>query len=414
MGSRSGQHTRSGCPNCTRLDRFGMQTSELHATNSPAAPLRPGAPVPILLMVRELGLGGIERDVTKLALRLDRSRFTPSVATYKPEGPRYDELRNAGVPVLHLRFPSLLSPQALSAAARFAAFIRKHRIKIVHAFDPSSVFGVPLARLLGVPVVLSSQLGHRELHDPRTRKQLRYVDRWSDVVVVNCEALRTHLRSSHFVPMDQIELCYNGVDTKEFFPATAPRVSAVQGAPLVIGTVCVLRPEKGLDLLLDGFASVRHLMPGAKLLIVGSGPELERLQSHAGHSGLAQDCVFLPAVASVAPILRSIDIFVSASHSEAFSNALLEAMATGCCVVGSRVGGTPELIGEDERGLLFSSGSSQDLAEKLSRLMLNPDLRRRLAAQAAEFARTNLSMEYNVRRASEIYTMLLDRKHVPH
>ena len=176
----------------------------------------------------------------------------------------------------------------------------------------------------------------------------------------------------------------------------------------------MLRPEKGLDVLQSAFARVRHLVPGSKLLIAGSGPELERLQAHAGQLGLGQDCVFLSAVASVAPILRSIDIFVSSSHSEAFSNALLEAMACGCCVVGSRVGGTPELIGENERGLLFTKGSSEDLADKLAGLMLNPDARRSFASRAAEFARNSLSMESNAQRASEIYDMLLDRKHVPH
>lgn len=391
-----------------------MQAIETPSTANGAAHLKASGPTSILLVVRELGLGGIERDVTKLALRIDRSAFTPFVATYKPQGPRFEELRTAGVPVLHLDFPSLLSRSAIGAAIRFASFIRKHHIKIVHAFDPSSVFAVPLARLLRVPVVLSSQLGHRELHDERTRKQLAYVDRWSDIVVVNCEALRTHLSSSHSVPDNRIELCYNGVEIKEFFPAPSERLGSLRNAPLVVGAVSVLRPEKGLDLLLTAFAGFRQLVPGSKVLIVGSGPELPRLQAHAARLGLGDDCVFLPAVGSVAPVLRSIDIFVSASHSEAFSNALLEAMACGCCVVGSRVGGTPELIGENERGLLFTKGSSEDLGKKLATLMLDPNLRRKLAVRAAEFARTNLSMELNVRRASDIYSMLLDRKHVPH
>jgi glycosyltransferase involved in cell wall biosynthesis len=373
---------------------------------------RPVRPVPVLFMVRELGLGGIERDVTKLALRIDRTRFTPYVATYKPEGPRHDELRLAGVPILHLDFPSLLSIQAIRAAAKFAAFVRQHRIKVVHAFDPSSVFGVPLARLLRVPVVMSSQLGHRELHDPRTRKQLRLVDRLSDVVVVNCEALRRHLTTKFAVPAERIELCYNGVETREFFAGAQQRPRELAGDPLVIGAICVLRPEKGLNLLQAAFARVRHLVPGSKLLIVGNGPERESLEANGERLGIAEDTIFLPATASVAPFMRSIDIFVSCSHSEAFSNALLEAMACGCCVVGSRVGGTPELIGENQRGLLFEKGSVDDLADQLSRLMRDPILRKSLAEKAAEHARTELTMEANVRRNMQIYDSLLERKKV--
>lgn len=375
--------------------------------------VRAGSPVPVLFMVRELGLGGIERDVAKLAIRIDRERFTPYVATYKPEGPRHDELRQAGVPILHLQFPSLLSWKAVRAAAQFASFIRRHGITIVHAFDPSSVFGVPLARLLRVPVVVSSQLGHRELHDPRTRKQLAWVDRLSDAVVVNCEALRRHLTTGFAVPSERIELCYNGVETREFFPAPAPdRPTELASASLVIGAICVLRPEKGLDLLQAAFARVRHGAPGAKLLIVGNGPELQRLQANSKRLGIEDASVFLPAVASVAPLMRSIDIFVSCSHSEAFSNALLEAMACGCCVVGSRVGGTPELIGENERGLLFKNGSVEDLSDQLSKLIEDAPRRKSFAQKAAIFAASELNIEENVRRNMQIYDALLSRKRV--
>ncbi|MBV9265015.1 MAG: glycosyltransferase family 4 protein [Acidobacteriaceae bacterium] len=366
--------------------------------------------VPVLLVVRELGLGGIERDVTKLALGFDRSRYLPYVATYKLEGPRYEELRDAGIPILHLDFPSLISGRAVAAAWQFASFIREHEIEIVHAFDPSSVFAVPLARVLRVPIVLSSQLGHRELHDDRTRKQLKLVDRLSDVVVVNCEALRKHLSSGHRVPLSKIELCYNGVDTAEFHPRERSRIDIVQGAPLVVGTVCVLRAEKNLDLLVSAFARLRKLVPGSKLLIVGNGPERERLLQLRRHLNLEDDCILMPAIARVAPVVRSMDIFVSCSRSEAFSNAILEAMACGCALIGSRVGGTPELLGEDERGLLFTSGCEEDLAKSLERLISSPQLRSSLGSRAAEFARLKLGIGRNVERTMEIYDSLRERK----
>jgi glycosyltransferase involved in cell wall biosynthesis len=104
------------------------------------------------------------------------------------------------------------------------------------------------------------------------------------------------------------------------------------------------------------------------------------------------------------------DIGVVRSYSEAFSNWLLEAMACGCGVVGSRVGGTPELIGNDERGLLFQPGDSNDLAAKLAMLIENESLRREFGAHAAEFARSKLSIEIAARRMAEIYEILLRRK----
>jgi glycosyltransferase involved in cell wall biosynthesis len=112
----------------------------------------------------------------------------------------------------------------------------------------------------------------------------------------------------------------------------------------------------------------------------------------------------------VPQFLRALDIFVLCSRSEAFSNTLLEAMACGCCAIGSRVGGTPELIGNDERGVLFRSGDAEDLAEKLATLIGNEQLRRELGTRAAEFARNKLSIEIAAQRMAEIYEMMLRRK----
>ena len=370
----------------------------------------PAKPIPILLTVRELNHGGIERDVTKLALQLDRSLFQPHVASYRAEGVRFEELRRAGVPFLHLPVTSFKSPTALSAAMRLRRYIREHEIRLVHSWDPSAVFAVPLARTLRVPVVLSSMLGSRDLLDHRTRRQIRWTDRMVDTVVVNCEAMRRHMIDDEHFPVERIALCYNGVDTVQFYPAPAVKPSPAKDASLVIGTVSVLRPEKALDLLQEAFARIRHLKSGMKLLIVGSGPELPSLEANSRRLGLQNECVFVPATPLVPQYLRAFDIFVSCSSSEAFSNAILEAMACGICAVGSKVGGTPELIGNDERGLLFQPGNVGDLAAKLTTLIESDGLRSEFGTRAAEFARSTLSIEIAARRMADIYETMLRRR----
>ncbi len=344
-----------------------------------------------MLTVRELGSGGIERDVAKLALALPPDEFTPYVAAYKPEGPRYEELKRAGVPIVHMDLSSLASMKALRAAVQLRAMIRQKEIEVVHA------------------LVLSSMLGSRSLLDEKSQKQLKFTDRLVDAVVVNCEAMRRDLVDDWSVPAQRIELCYNGVDTSEFYTDASARLPEFADC-LVIGAVCVLRAEKNLTLLQEAFANVRHLAANPRLLLVGSGPELEKLKANARRLNIDAQSVFHPATPSVAAFLRSLDIFVSCSYSEAFSNAILEAMACGVCVVGSRVGGTPELIKDGERGLLFVSNDVGDLADKLSRLMVDERLRAQLGKRAAEFAATELSMTRNVQRNSEIYRKFLARK----
>ena len=111
------------------------------------------APVPVLLMVRELNLGGSERQTAEIAKALDRSRFDPRVGCFRPKGLRADELRSAGVPVVHFPVPSLAS---VKGALRIAAYIREQNIRLVHTFDtPANLYGVPAARMAGCNVLRS-------------------------------------------------------------------------------------------------------------------------------------------------------------------------------------------------------------------------------------------------------------------
>src|SRR5207245_1873182 len=99
-----------------------------------------------------------------------------------------------GVPVLHLPVHSFQSVSALRGAAQLGRYIRRHGIRLVHAFDvPMNIFGVPAARLLSGAIVLASVRAHPELAPRLYRRLLRGTNRMADGIVVNCEYLRRHL-----------------------------------------------------------------------------------------------------------------------------------------------------------------------------------------------------------------------------
>jgi len=358
---------------------------------------------PVLLMARELGLGGSERQLAEIALALDRDRFEPHVGCFTNGGFRASDLHDAGVPILELGVRSLVSGSAFTGAWRMGRYLRRHGIRLVHAFDvPLDLFAVPVARFFHTPVVLSSQRAHRALTPGGTRQLLRLTDRMVDGIVVNSRAVARELQAEDGVPASMVRLAYNGLDTS-IFQADGPRAelpSTDKG--LVIGVICALRPEKGLLTLLEAFDRVRGAYPGVKLLIVGSGPMLEQLQSLAG-----PDCHFQPAVREVAPWLRAIDIFVLPSLSEALSNSLMEAMSCGCCPVASEVGGNPELVEEGRSGLLFPAGDSRALAACLTRVLDDAPLRRRLASNAAVRMRDHFTRADSARAMASIYDEFL-------
>ena len=352
-------------------------------------------PVPILLMARELGLGGTERQLTEIARALDRRQFTPHVGCLHAEGLRGAELEAAGVPIVRFPVRSLYRPSTITAGREMGRYLKQHRIQLVHTFDvPMNLFGVPVARAYRTPVVLSSQRAFRDLTPGMHRRLLRVTDRLVDGVVVNCDALRRHLIADEHVPAERIHVCYNGIDTGVFQPG-----SPTAGDPVTIGIVCALRPEKGLSTLVEAFAQV----PIAKLVIVGSGPMLPELQRLAASLGVLDRCHFEPTTNRVTDWLQKIDIFVLPSLSEALSNSLMEAMACGCAVTASSVGGNVELVQPDVTGLLFPPGDAAALAANLRTLVQNEALRKRLAENASRFILEGFSLQQSAARMTEIY-----------
>lgn len=363
------------------------------------------------MMVRELDLGGIERDVSKLARHIDRSRFLPHVASYLPFGARFQELADRGIPILHLPVTSLFSPSVTRSAVRLLRYLKENDIRIVHTFDaPTDIFGIPLARLAGVPVAIASQLWVHRIRPFWFAQTVQCCYRLSDAIYVNCAAAKRQLVQEKGLEPDRVFICHNGVETDVFYPRQESCDARPSRLPVVIGSVAVMRPEKGLSTLLEAFALLLRTHPQTRLVIAGRGPMLHGLKARSRELGIAEACEFLPPPESVASLMRSIDIYVLPSLSEAFSNALLEAMACGCCPVGSRVGGTPELIAEGRRGLLFEPDDAGELAQKLSLLVESPELRRGYSDASVAFAHGTLNMPAVAGRLADFYTGLLERR----
>ena len=375
---------------------------------NPRSPER-SAPVPVLLLIRKLESGGSERQLAEVARSLDRRRFEPHVGVLHGGGIRTADVEGAGVPVTVFPVPSFKKPGFFTAGLALMRYVRRHRIRIVHPFDvPANLFGVPFARMAGVPHIIASQRAHRDLVGPVMRGGLRLVDRLATATVVNCEYLRRHLVEDYGVPDQSIHLCYNGIDTLRFRTDPAHvRPAGLEEGSLVVGSICALRPEKDLATLLRAFARIPDRPPGVRLLIGGGGPCAVELRELAAELGIEQSVYFAGEQRDVVPWMRSLDIFVLPSLSEAFSNSIMEAMACGACVVASEVGGNPELVRHGETGLLFSKGDVDVLSGHLARLIADAELRRRLARHGHDRIHSEFTLSHAADRMAEIYTGLI-------
>ena len=362
-----------------------------------------------MLLARQLNFGGSERQVCEMAKALDPARFDVHVGAFYSGGARAQEVVDHGIPVVEVPVRSFKSPgNMLSAAMGLRRYVRTHGIRILHGFDPPTCAFLGLtAPLLRRATVLTSQRNYRNVRTRAFRTLLRFTDRMGDGIVVNCEAMRRHLIQDEGVTHGRIYLCYNGLDADRFQHETAAADARVPDDALVIGTVCLFRPEKDLGTLVRAFASIQDSHPKLFLLMVGDGNERPGLEQLVRELGIESRCLLAPAAVKVVPWLSRLDVFVLPSRFEACSNSLMEAMSCGCACVASRIGGSPELLDDGRAGLLFEAGDVAGLAAQLRRLVADAPLRRELGQIAARRMRSEFSLEIAAARLGAIYETVL-------
>jgi glycosyltransferase involved in cell wall biosynthesis len=363
----------------------------------------------VLLLGDTLNFGGTEGQFVEVACGLDRSRWDLDVACVRAEGVFRDRLEGAGLRPWSLGPSSFKSPGLALAILRLALHLRRHAVRLVHCFDfYSNIVGVPAARLARTPAVIASQ---RDLGNIRERSQ-QFVHAIAlgraSHILVNSEAIAarlTHLRAAR---EDRLGVIHNGVDVARFAPVALP---ADCEQLMTVGALAMLRPEKGLIQLVEAAAIVRRSVPRARFLIWGEGPLRGSLEGRIRSLGLT-DVVEMPgATRSPEKALKRCQIFVLPSLSEACSNVVLEAMATGLPVVGTRVGGTPALVEDNRTGLLVPPDSAEALAQAIVRLLETPNMATEMGTQGRARALAEFGMDRMLDRVDAFYCRALGPAH---
>lgn len=369
-------------------------------------------PPHVLIAVRELGIGGSERQACLIARLLDPKLVRVSVGCFIPTGLRRDELDAAGLPVKVFPLRSFLSWRFAITAARARRWISRENVALVHCFDyPTALFFAAAIAPFKNVRLLTSLRSYRQLIPQPYRFLLRRAEWVSDGIVLNSERVRDDVVHHEGLAVSRLHVLYNAVDPLEFSPpknlSERPRPPQLAGASLVVGCVCGIRVEKDLPTLMRAVALLQAEIPGLRLVLVGSGPAEPEIHALRAQLALENICLLVPQESRIQSWLAGIDIFVLPSTSEALSNALLEAMSSECAAVASDVGGNPEIIDSGVNGLLFPAGDVEALARALRLLAADPAQRLALASAGRESVAARFSPDTAARKLTDLYQNLL-------
>ena len=295
-----------------------------------------------------------------------------------------EELRH-GIHVLHPRYPLLpkigmaMVPWMLALAVktvlkRIAREGYEFDLIDAHYFYPDGVAAVMLGRSLNKPVVITARGTDLNLI-PRhrlPRRMIQWAARHTAGMITVSAALKDVLVDLG-APAERIDVLRNGVDLQLFHPiARAERRAELGLKGRTLLTVGNLIPLKGHDLAIRALP----LLPDVELLIAGAGPEDGNLRGLAAQAGVAHRVRFLGNLSQLQlrDYYGAVDALVLASSREGWANVLLESMACGTPVVGTSVGGTPEVVAAPEAGVLMVERTPEALAQTAQRLFAHyPD-----------------------------------------
>jgi glycosyltransferase involved in cell wall biosynthesis len=283
------------------------------------------------------------------------------------------------------------------AAWRTYRLARRSRCQIFHCYN---VHTGPLvgAALAGVPVRIWSKLSmsrhYAEGRTPRGIARLqpstRLTARLARRILCISHAAANELRAIG-VPQSKLDVYPRPIDVQRFATGNRGFVRKALHLPAdapVITTVGHAVPVKGWDVLIQAFSQLAPSYPAARLLLVGSTDAPHERATATELGGLARRLrvadrvIFANRRTDIPDILADSDVFVLPSRSEGLPGALLEAMAAGVPCIGTRVGGTPEVIQDGRNGLLVDREDCAGLAHALRRLLEAPALRDELGRSA--------------------------------
>jgi glycosyltransferase involved in cell wall biosynthesis len=361
----------------------------------------------VLTLLDTLRPGGAERVAATIAARIDRDRYEPMVCVSRgiAWSPLAEMLDAADVPVLTLERGHRA---AFWDWRPLVALLRRERIDVVHAhMFGSNAWGTILARAAGVPVVVAHE--HSWSFEP---DRLRYaidrdlIARGADAFIAVSRQDRLRMVELERVPIRKVRVIRNGIPPLERPRSDLRAELGFATETPVIGTLTVLRPEKGLDVLVGAAARLIATMPQLRVVIAGVGPDEGRVRDVIRASGLERNILLIGFRTDVAAVLAALDVVVFSSDREGSPLAVLESMAAGKAIVATAVAGISELLRHERNALLVSPRDPAALAVAVDRLLRDRALAAELGARASERQRARFHVDATVQAFEDLYEQL--------
>ncbi|MDA3917551.1 MAG: glycosyltransferase [Deltaproteobacteria bacterium] len=363
----------------------------------------------ILHLINELGLGGAETVVINIINHFNSDKFKNKLCVFVPDGVLTHLIKNPNENLIELdKKPG----NDIRLPFKLNNIFKEYKPHIIHTHCWGTlVEGYIAAKIAKIPALVHSE--HGTIEDKNWNLYIqRYLWHLHNQIIAVSQEHKNRLTKTIGFPENKINVIYNGVDTEHFKQISNSRriekrkSLGVCNKNFVIGTVGRLEPVKDQVTLLYAFKIILQQFPNSKLVITGDGSLASVLKNTAASLRISNSVLFLGLRDDILELLGTMDIFVLPSISEGTSCTLLEAMSCGLPVVATNVGGNPELVLDNETGVLVPKQDSKKLSHAIITLLTNSDLRTKMSLSGRERIVQGFSLYKMIDNLKNLYNSL--------
>ncbi|MFD1030852.1 N-acetyl-alpha-D-glucosaminyl L-malate synthase BshA [Metaplanococcus flavidus] len=308
------------------------------------------------------------------------------------------------------------APYDIALATKIAEVIKSEKLDLLHVHYaiPHAVCAILGRHMAGSNIGIVTTLHGTDItvlgSDSSLKEAIRYGIEKSDIVTAVSDSLRDQTYEM-IQPQQQIETVYNFVDERDYHIKDTGSLKEELGIGLdekVVIHVSNFRKVKRVGDVVDTFARIRNSVR-SKLLLVGDGPEMSRIQEQVRELNLEEDVLFLGKRDNLSELYNISNLKLLLSEKEAFGLVMLEAMACGVPGIGTSIGGIPEVIEPGQNGYLVELGDTELASTYGIEILTDPSLAAHLRGGAIDTVASKFHSSRILKEYEDIYERLLDK-----
>jgi glycosyltransferase involved in cell wall biosynthesis len=379
-----------------------------------------------ILEILEATTGGTRKHLYNLLQYIDAGKFSVSLV--------YSDRRDAyfcndiayfagrGVELFEVPMKREISPiEDLRALIRICGIIRANKFDIVHAHSSKAgVLGRIAARLAGTKMVMYSPHSFAFQYCPKSASGRLYRG-IEKLTALFCDCLLCVSKGEckeavkhRICASSKIRVLENAVATEDLVPLRTiqemKRSLGISEHEKVVGMVAKFRAQKGYRHFIEAIPRILKKCSDTTFLIVGDGEERGKVERMIRELGLLEKTILTGHQENVADYYQVFDVFVLSSLWEGMPYVILEAMALGLPVVASDICGNNELVEHGDNGFLVTPGNSEEIAERVVELLVNPEMRRTFGERSRTIIASRPSVYEWIDQYQNLYTELFERE----